>query len=214
MSNVDDDIEAALILKSVAFQDTFTWRLIHAWCFLLCGTTFLAGTLVLLSSSSVAPLISALLYIIGSCGFLCVDLLELFTFIGDPLLSVNISASAIGSTAYVIGSVGFVPIVLNGICGASIGVWGFIAGSGFIAASQIVKVARLITQNKNNNKLDLNAIGVEANAGLGAACFLIGTATLNLWSFISVIVIWTFGSFFFTLGGCFLAYRHFYQNIT
>lgn len=219
--SIVDDVEASLLLKSpdVAsdidvvqhLYDTFTWRFIHAGCFLLGGTTFLAGTLVLLSSSSVAPLISALFYIIGSCGFLCVDVLEFFTFTGAALLSLNISASAIGSTAYVIGSIGFLPIVLNGIWGTSIGVWGFIIGSALIAVSQMMKVLRLLLIN---NHRDINAIGVEANAGLGAACFLIGTAALNSWSFMSVILVWAAGSIFFTIGGCFLAYRHFYLLIT
>ena len=48
--------------------------------------------------------LSALLYTIGSCGFLAVDGQELCTFDGKWLLT-NISMSFVGSFLYVVGSV-------------------------------------------------------------------------------------------------------------
>lgn len=41
-------------------------------------------------------LAAGVLYTLGSCGFLCVDVLEFFTFDEDPWLRVNISMSATG----------------------------------------------------------------------------------------------------------------------
>jgi hypothetical protein len=69
----------------------------------------------------------------GSCGFLGVDVQELFTFRGDTLLSINIMLSVIGSALYVVGSIGFFPELEI----PEVGVWGFILGSFFIGVSQV-----------------------------------------------------------------------------
>lgn len=50
--------------------------------------------------------VSAWLYVIGSSGFLYVDVLEFFTFTQDSQLRCNISLSATGSLLYLIGSAG------------------------------------------------------------------------------------------------------------
>jgi hypothetical protein len=48
--------------------------------------------------------LSAVLYTVGSIGFLFVDVQEFFTY-EDPVLRTNILLSASGSTMYVVGSV-------------------------------------------------------------------------------------------------------------
>lgn len=192
----------------VAFHDTFLWRLIHAVGFIIGGTTFIAGTVTLLSSASYAPLLSAVLYIIGSIGFLTIDVLELFTFTDQLSLTLNILTSAVGSTAYIVGSVGFLPIVVSA-WGGEMGVWGFLVGSGAIGVSQIVKVGRLLRQ-----RADGTCICVEVGAGLGAVFFLVGTGVLGVADFMVVFVLWLIGSVAFTAGGLCLAFRHFVLHVT
>jgi hypothetical protein len=187
------------------------------------GTSFIAGTACLFSSDwAPGPLDSALLYIIGSLGFLAVDVMEFFTFTEDKLIRLNISISMSGSAAYVVGSVGFLPAVYA--LSPSIGIWGFIVGSVLIGVSQLWKTHRIGSSEGQFSlpvlwgSLDaLTQVGVELNAGLGAWSFFVGTviylhgpdagATLQL-----VLQIWIVGSIFFTLGSFFLAYRHFIMH--
>ncbi len=94
-------------------EDTVVWQFFHAFFFLLGGTTFIAGTgTYYYPEWEDGPFFSALLYTIGSCGFLAVDTQEFLTFTNEPMLiRTNILCSWTGSLLYVIGSVGFFPVV-------------------------------------------------------------------------------------------------------
>lgn len=195
------------------------WQVLHAFAFLLGGTTFVAGTAALFFPGH--DTLSALLYTIGSCGFLFVDVQEFFTFDG-AVLRTNICMSMTGSALYVIGSVGFFPTVVA--FNPRIGVWGFVLGSAFIGWSQLWKTHRIGGgEHEEGFKLSnmaakdaATATGVELGAGLGALCFLFGTllydnGPLEGPGSVLGIVLWTWiaGSLLFTAGGCFLAARHF-----
>ena len=217
-SDDDDYTEAA-----PGWEQTFSWRLLHAAAFLIGGTTFIGGTAALFwPSTDASNFAAALLYTIGSCGFITVDLLEFFTFTTPAPLRANIAMSALGSAAYIVGSLGFLPSVAS--ISSLVGVVGFIVGSALIAVSQAWKSARLSTSSDGTLSLatlrsNVSAVGVEANAGLGALCFLIGTAMYQTgplagpW-YAAVLALWIVGSLYFTLGGTFLAYRHFVMGVT
>ena len=207
----------------------WSWRLIHAFSFLLGGTTFTAGTAILYFPA-LAWLAhsydwwSAFLYTVGSCGFLAVDALELATFKSSTVLTINILCSFTGSALYILGSVGFFPSVAA--LYPTVGVWGFILGSFFIGCSQMWKTYRIGKGGLGSDKtfhlktitMDLDSFtqaGVEFSAGLGAWCFFFGTLIYEQGPIEgddsvlpTVLFTWMAGSLWFTLGGVFLAYRH------
>jgi hypothetical protein len=211
--------------RAPAPQDRAGWRAVHAGCFLLGGTTFIAGTgCYYLTAWPNAPDASAWLYVVGSLGFLGVDVLELRTFRGDALLSLNILLSCIGSSLYVIGSYGFVPAIAT--VAPTVGVWGFLIGSAAIGCSQLWKTTRLVRGARAARRTTVlhgigadaaNAVGIELSAGLGAWCFFVGTLVYGwppggevvagalLWAIIGV---WMVGSCLFMAGALFLIYRH------
>lgn len=223
-------------------SDTFLWRLVHALGFMIGGTTFIAGTACYYwpSSDSLSAL-AAVLYTVGSVGFLSVDVLEFITFLSCPLRA-NISLSAIGSTLYVVGSIGFLPSIMNTT--EDVGVWGFIGGSAFIGCSQVWKLIRIGTPVVTTSEGDgeeivsdgspsirtlvasvdsFTAAGVEGGACLGAWAFFVGTCMYDYstaeqlfgiqWMN-AILDIWMAGSIFFTIGAFFLSYRHFVLRIT
>jgi len=203
--------------------DYFSWQLFHAFSFLLGGTTFIAGTVCLFFPGY--DTLSAVLYSIGSAGFLSVDLQEFFSFDGT-ILRINISMSATGSLLYLIGSLGFLPQILATY--PFIGIWGFILGSFFIGCSQLWKTARIASTETGHFKLSsifshtdaATATGVEFGACVGAWCFFFGTILFDqgpLEGPDSVLqtVLWTWiaGSVAFTIGGLFVAWRHFVMGV-
>lgn len=230
---IDDgyrDIENAPLVDGaavtrVAVYDKVWWRLIHALAFATGGLTFIAGTgcLYAPASNTAAALLSAVLYIIGSLGFLTVDVQEFFTFTDCAPLRWNISLSAIGSTLYVLGSIGFIPSVITD-SGSGLGVWGFILGSAFIGVSQLWKCVRLSTGESGWPSLatvfasrdTFTATGVEAGAGVGAWFFFGGTILYNMAdpNISLVLALWMCGSVAFTLGAAFLSFRHFAMRVT
>lgn len=122
--------------------DTALWRFFHALFFLTGGFTFIVGTAALYyPDADNDAALSAWFYIVGSAGFLAVDVTEFFTFTEDKWLRFNISLSMFGSLCYLIGSIGFLPAVFNNT--EAVGVWGFIVGSFFIACSQTWKIYRI-----------------------------------------------------------------------
>jgi hypothetical protein len=195
-----------------------SWRTVHFMGFFTGGTFFIAGTACYFFPNWVnGSLDAALLYIIGSFGFLTVDLLEFFTFVEEPCLRTNIALSAIGSLLYIIGSVGWLPQIMAQ--SQVWGIWGFILGSFFITVSQAWKVHRIGSNGRASRgfhvdnimgtKEQFTAAGVEAGAGLGALCFLIGTLMYYAGcNFTVVLWIWIAGSSSFTIGSLFLGYRH------
>jgi len=192
------------------------WRAFHAISFVTGGVSFIIGTALLfpIPSTYMLSLLSAIIYTIGSVGFLAVDIQEFFTFTDDELLRLNISISATGSLAYVIGSLGYIPSIesdypLLGICG-------FIIGSSLIYSSQLWKLYRIGWPLKNRDTLTASL--VEGGACLGGLFFLIGSILAvsipnnddaNLW----VLILWLIGSISFTIGGFSLSYRHFVLNL-
>lgn len=198
-------------------QDTRAWRALHAFCFLLGGTTFIAGTAALLPAPTpeLASL-SAALYTLGSAGFLAVDLMELATFTSPCTLRANILLSALGSACYVGGSVGYFPSVLA--VSAAAGAWGFIAGSALIGVSQVLKLGRIaLAAGAQAAPWDAaSAAGVEGGAGAGAWLFLAGTvlSLANPGDQSGVLLLWGAGSLAFTAGGVSLAWRHFGLGLT
>lgn len=212
--------------EPIAWHDTILWRAIHAFGFALGGTTFIAGTAMywLPADNTAAALAGGVCYILGSLGFLSVDVLEAITFKECPLRA-NILLSAAGSTLYVIGSVGFLPSILNK--SNLLGVWGFILGSALIFVSQCWKVARLSAGPNGRPSIKAafaskdvaTAIGVEAGACFGALFFLIGTAIYGQPSASSdetndAIWLWMAGSVAFTFGAACLSWRHFVMKVT
>ncbi|GBF91374.1 hypothetical protein Rsub_04114 [Raphidocelis subcapitata] len=212
--------------------ENLLWQALHAFSFLLGGTTFIAGTAALFWPGN--DTLSASLYVIGSLGFLAVDVQEWLTFSG-AVLRTNICLSMTGSALYVAGSAGFLPAVAAAF--PRLGVWGFVLGSAYIAWSQLWKTHRigggelegeggedgggggfrlrsLLTRDA------ATAAGVELSAGIGALCFLFGTLLFDSGPLEgpksvlqTVLWIWVAGSCWFTLGGCFLAWRHFVMRV-
>ncbi|KAL6758902.1 hypothetical protein V8C86DRAFT_2584309 [Haematococcus lacustris] len=207
--------------------DYFSWRLFHALSFLTGGTTFIAGTLCLFYPNIPGfDFWSAVLYTIGSFGFLFVDVQEFFTF-GGFVLRCNISMSMLGSFLYVVGSAGFLPAVAA--WNPAVGIWGFILGSAFIGVSQLWKTHRIGSQGGSHpfsirlllSEADAaTACGVELGAGLGAWCFFFGTSLYNRGPLegpesvlYNVLLTWVMGSCLFTFGGLCVAYRHFVMDV-
>jgi len=204
------------------------WRISHALGFITGGTTFIAGTWYLyLPSTEETSFLSSLLYIIGSVGFLYVDVLEFFTFTEDFFLRCNIAISAAGSFFYVIGSCGFLPqfpSLPSNFSTPLVGDWGFILGSILIGCSQVWKLVRIGWDKAGgysplhnfSSKEVGTSTGVEGGACVGAWCFFVGTVLYLLYPVTLLqVVLWTWmvGSIFFTLGGFFLAYRHFVMGV-
>jgi hypothetical protein len=191
-----------------ALHDTLAWRALHCFSFLLGGVTFIGGTVALYYTSPAAGLASAILYTVGSLGFLAVDVQEFLTFRSSSCnLRANIGASACGSSAYVLGSVFFIPSLLSSC--PNVGAVGFEVGSGVIAISQSAKVARLLFERSA-----LSAIMVEAGACVGAIFFLVGTLLLPTAPLPTVLALWLAGSGGFTIGGLALGFRHFLLGVT
>ena len=197
------------------------WRAAHAGGFLLGGLTFILGTAALypVCAFDACPGASAALYVVGSLGFLSVDLLETAAYVRAPCaLRLNIGCSAAGSALYVAGSTGFLPAVAASSASA-LGLAGFLAGSALIAASQTWKVARLLRglagSGGGGSRADAaTAICVEAGAGLGALLFLVGSA-LDAPAAAAVagpgvvLALWMAGSVSFSIGAAFLLARHY-----
>ena len=197
----------------------FWWKATHACGFFVGGTTFIAGTACYFYPAwEAGALVAGILYTVGSCGFLYVDVLEYFTYTDEPWLRTNISCSAIGSLLYVIGSIGYIPAVYA--MTALIGEYGFIFGSLFIGCSQTWKVCRLslVDGGACGTLPTITAIGVEAGAGIGAWCFFVGTimyvhGPLMGAFYDHILWVWICGSIAFTVGSLFLSYRHFIMGL-
>lgn len=208
-------------------QNRTWWRLTHVTAFALGGGTFVAGTALLnLPASPPLATATAVLYTVGSLGFLLVDLLEFATFTSWPLRG-NIALAATGSALYVVGSLGFLPTVAAAT--PAVGIWGFIAGSAVIAVSEAWKLLRLATPGSHpgawptlstalSSADTRSAVGVEAGAFIGAWGFLAGTVlddtALGGASYAVVLALWMLGSAGFTAGALCLAHRHFVLRLS
>ena len=261
-------MSASEVVPGCSFLDPsrLSWQIVHVLCFALGGFTFIIGTLCYFDFLQAYDL-GAWLYIIGSCGFLGVDVLELATYYKlDKYLTINICLSVTGSTLYILGSIGFLPSMDTDGSTSALGIWGFILGSFFIGTSQLWKVLRIggsseeldqekidplshyanlinededdretldnynIVEEKTNiftafrwsnlfrNEDNRSAFGVEFSACLGGWFFFFGTIMDDIGTpsgayFTAILIIWTFGSIFFSLGAIWLAYRHFKLNL-
>jgi hypothetical protein len=218
------------------------WRTAHAAFFLVGGLAFVLGTAYLyVPNYALSSVLSGWLYVVGSLGFLAVDVLEFFTFID---IRTNIALSICGSTLYVIGSIGFVPVVYA--VSPLFGIWGFIAGSLFIAVSECWKMYRIGCLAPEKQPLlsavgdgsihantpqfacrnfwrDANqwtAFGTECFAFLGAFFFLVGTLLFQQLTdstgpaYTWVVHLWEIGSCAFTVGAAHLTYRHTVLQLT
>lgn len=211
----NDPLLAAQPLAARLIELNKCWQAAHALFFATGGTTFIAGTAALFFPAwKEGARVSAILYTVGSCGFLAVDVQEFFTYTSDSFLRFNISLSAIGSLLYVLGSIGFFPVIFAAT--PVLGLTGFIGGSLFIGISQLWKTIRYLTSRGMSCTERGTAVGVELNAGIGAWCFFAGTimfadaprAAPAGKELVAILAIWFIGSVFFTLGAVFLAYRH------
>jgi hypothetical protein len=207
------DLEAQSNSKTNSYS-IWIWRTFHAFSFCIGGISFIIGTALLFPAPTYTlSLSSAVIYTIGSLGFLFVDLQEFVTFTEDMILRFNISLSATGSLAYVIGSIGYIPSLQS--ISPLLGIWGFIIGSAFIFFSQVWKLYRI---GLPINKDALTALLVEGGACIGGLLFLIGSllvilipndANSGFW----VLITWLIGSISFSFGGVSLSYRHFILNL-
>lgn len=220
-------LEERAMTRRKAWHETFVWRVTHASGFAIGGLTFIAGTLILfLPATDANNLASAVLYIVGSLGFLYVDLLEFATYTDCPLRG-NILMSAAGSLLYVLGSAGFLPSV-TGATSVPVGIAGFIAGSAAIGVSQIWKSCRIATDDDDGRPRLATLLGsadaataaaVESSAGAGAWLFFVGTVMLAFgpsagpW-YTAVLVVWLLGSGFFSAGAAVLTWRHFVMGVS
>ena len=214
--------EEKMAPKEVYVFHTYPWMTSHFLCFLIGGTIFIAGSILLLDPFAIAVvpgnqnyyiMCVGVTYTIGFFGFLFVNVIEFCTFTMDNLLRLKISLSMIGSACYVVGSIGFIPGAPpnTNFTNPNFGVVGFIMGSLFISCSQLWKTYRI-------GRTDLTATGVEFNACLGAWFFFIGTVMDcrlvwfsqaavddNYTAFYNdVIIIWIVGSCHVTPGALFL----------
>jgi len=114
---------------------------------------------------------TAWLYVIGSLGFLFVDVQEYFTYTVDASLRTNIAVSISGSSFYVVGSAGFLPAPFA--FSPLIGIGGFILGSAFIGCSEIWKLTRIFKTEEGAEKWSQAA--VEGGACVGGWMFFFGT---------------------------------------
>jgi len=205
------------------------WNAVHFAGFFVGGGTFILGSMCYLYPHwKPSGHDAAELYVLGSCGFLLVDVLEFFTFTAEPLLRRNIGLSTVGSTLYVIGSAGFLPSVAA--ASPQLGPWGFILGSAFIGSSQLWKTYRIgsaggetecapgssfAVANLLRDRDQFTQVGVELSAGMGAWFFFFSTlmydyGPIDHWSYLRrIIYLWIAGSCFFFLGSLFLGVRHF-----
>lgn len=217
---------APLSSRKTPIYLTFWWRFVHWFGFFLGGTTFIGGTACYYYPSwSAGGDVAGWLYVLGSCGFLTVDVMEFFTFVEDRWLRANIAMSMIGSAFYVIGSAGFIPAIYSET--DRIGVLGFILGSAFIGCSQLWKTHRIGSSgaarrfsiaNLFSSTDNFTQCGVEFDAGLGGWFFFIGTLMFNHGPlegnfYHTILNIWMAGSVFFTLGSLFLGFRHFVMGV-
>jgi len=159
------------LLKVVPVYDRPWWRVTHALSFVTGGVTFTFGTYIYyLPASEFLSYLSAWLYIIGSVGFLYVDVQEFFTFTDNRWLRLNICMSMIGSALYIVGSYGFLPDVAA--VDPETGIQGFIWGSFFIGVSQAWKLLRIHGDGGICGSKDtVTAACVEGGACLGACFF-------------------------------------------
>jgi hypothetical protein len=218
--SLEMDTSPAPHTSRAAVEDSVLWQAVHASCIFGGGLTFCAATGVLYYPSwGGSALTSAVFFIIGSCGFLTVDVMEWFTFTADPWLRANIALSAFGSVCYLLGSCGFLPDVYERT--DRVGVLGIEIGSAAIGCSQAWKLARVVGASKRPPSAEticasrdkLTAVGLELSAGLGAWCYLAGTLMydqipVNDEQFTRFLDIYMLGACCFTLGGALLAYRH------
>ena len=224
----DTESHPLLGSKEVPVEQTFAWMLFHWGGFFVGGSTFVAGTaLYFFPDIPFGGQWSALLYTIGSLGFLTVDVMEFFTFTEDLLIRINIVLSMIGSTLYVIGSIGFFSQIYE--ITDEVGIWGFILGSFFIGSSQLWKTFRIGSSSSSkdgtfsivqllSDTSKMTEIGVELNAGVGAWCFFVGTVMYRIGPlegpfYTSILLIWLAGSFFFLAGALYLGYRHWVMRV-
>ena len=218
--------------RSEEGPQSVSWNFAHFLMFITGGVTFICGSIFYYFPDSEDALYwGALLYVVGSCGFLGVDVLEFFTFSTAPfLLRCNIFLSMVGSAWYVVGSAGFLPAV-GAVC-AWVGPYGFIIGSAFIGTSQLWKSYRIACGgDERNSKIPscevlrsqdgITQIGVELNAGIGAWFFFVSTwwywrnanGSNDMTVYFMVVNLWVTGSLFFSLGALFLGYRHFVMRV-
>jgi hypothetical protein len=168
----------ALLLEALPPPCRFSrlWRVVHAADFLLGGTTFIAGTVLLFAPVAAAlpappggaEAASAAVYTLGSLGFLAVDLQELASYSRreEALLRANIACSATGSALYVVGSLGYAP-ALAALC-PQLGSAGFIGGSALIFASQLWKLARIAGDWRRARAAEAGALAAATDASGGA----------------------------------------------
>lgn len=181
------------------------WQAGHAICLVVGGLSFCAGTACYYFVGwRDGPMVSAVLYIAGSCGFLAVDLIQIATYREDTALQFTISCSAVGSLIYVIGSFGFLPSVE--LASPRLGFLCFLLGSVLIGTLQLWKTYRILAAGHLAARADqaadvelsaamsaegrqlaaaaaiaagaaerVNAIGIELSAGMGAWCFFVGS---------------------------------------
>ncbi len=121
-------------------------------------------------------------------------------------------------------AVGFFPSIFAAT--EAVGVWGFILGSGVIGASQVWKVYRIGVRGLCASREKGTACGVEAGACAGALCYLVGTilflvlpggsgsGSAGSAAYTAVLALWVCGGVAFSLGGAFLAYRHFVMRVS
>ena len=161
------------------------WRYSHFSAFMTGGILFLIGTLLYYKSIGATPSevstqgwVTAWLYVVGSCGFLYVDVQEFFTFTADASLRLNIFWSVIGSISYVVGSAGFLPPIYNAT--TVVGEGGFIIGSFAIFTSQAWKLHRIFSHAGSGSDLKntRTAACVEGGAALHPLAVHRGSAAL------------------------------------
>jgi len=198
------------------------WLLLHSLFYSVGASCFLAGTwFVQMHADPNNPTAKwAGLYLIGSIGFIFVDIIELLSFKNEFWLCANMLLSFVGNACFVFGSVGFSPVIYRQT--DSIGIGGFFLGGLFISVSQFWKIRRILSSAAEWSKDTITftfteevftVFGIELSSGLGAFFFWIGTIMLLCGSkeeaFFQIFLnVWLTGSILFVVSAIFLLYRH------
>lgn len=197
------------------------WRVWHGVNYQIGGVTFLFGSIALLPALTGkidGAFISALLYTIGSAGFLLADITEWLHFTKPcfPHYSANYLFSALGSAIYLIGSICYFP----SLDAAKSGALYFIIGSSVIVLAQTWKIVRTLFMNEKpywrNYFEDPSGFYVDLYAGLGALMYLIGTVVMNKSAsdtdyLLVGVLIYCLGGLFFTLSGLYMQKRYYFE---
>lgn len=230
-SDGSDDEEAALLAvepRGRSCSARVALEVLVVFSFFVAGATFLGGSVLFLYPNltlggNSSDVVAALLFTVGSVGFLLVDVREFHMSWGFPLLRANVGIAVASSTAYLLGSIGMFP---------SVDAWSAYFAPGWFLAATVLNLASaawkiyriLCGGNEASGVFRLSRLwrewdsftqgGVEISAGIGACIFFCSNilyvkhaTDMSPGLFLHLVSLWISGSSFFLLSAAFLVAR-------